>query len=546
MVGGFFYNETNQNIARIFFPNGNVYEQYKLELSPIEKSQLSAMDVSNQSSKDINIFKSSIGDFAVLICYDFTNPALIDLLRGKIDYLIIPSWNNSVKTYAESAAANCYSNYCHIVICNVADYGGSCIYAPMAGEKKLLYIEKGTHRGVFDVDLDLFRLACCNYKEYEKRLPHYKDRPSEYIRSCNFDLQLKDISNTWDASRDNFVEHSRKALSQGRSSKKELIKIIDIMESCMQNEGYIIPNSLLLQLQYLAVLMNEGINAIEHFNRLDHFSMTGGDKIKDASEQEYRFMPKEKFLNDFKLKWLEDKIERHKSDMVECWREICSEKFRYPENAYNFNVVSMWPFPDQANLMLITRSAALSISPGARLDKRNLTTKDIVLVYRETKKEDAEHFKDRYRYNYTSDSDENIRPSQEAPLNYEIHQALNNEVILHVHPENILERAWIIPRAYGGENKQNVLTNNYSVPSIKGRQIRFDEISKSMINIFKKNQNIDAIIGTRHGIWIKSNEFKNALEKMAQIEDEAKNLAEKAPLIDPIEILKEIRKELAG
>ncbi|MCF8026110.1 MAG: hypothetical protein K9K82_11580, partial [Desulfobacteraceae bacterium] len=68
--------------------------------------------------------------FAMLICSELTNIAYRTALRGNVDALFVPEWNQDTETFnalVESAALDIHT---YIIQCNDRQYGDSRIRAP--------------------------------------------------------------------------------------------------------------------------------------------------------------------------------------------------------------------------------------------------------------------------------------------------------------------------------------------------------------------------------------------------------------------------------
>ena len=68
--------------------------------------------------------------FALLVCSELTNISYLAALRGKVDALFVPEWNQDTETFnalVESAALDVHA---YIIQCNDRQYGDSRIRAP--------------------------------------------------------------------------------------------------------------------------------------------------------------------------------------------------------------------------------------------------------------------------------------------------------------------------------------------------------------------------------------------------------------------------------
>lgn len=143
IIGGLEYDYWLRNQCIIIAPSGKCYKSAKLKASKYDHSEM-------RGGEYINCFiNSGFGDFAVLICYDFTDSNLIQELSGKIDTLFVVSNNPDVNTFSQKAISDCYSSYCFIVICNNSTHGYSGVYGPLDFfkgnkiDKKILELNKG-------------------------------------------------------------------------------------------------------------------------------------------------------------------------------------------------------------------------------------------------------------------------------------------------------------------------------------------------------------------------------------------------------------------
>ena len=83
--------------------------------------------------------------FGVLICYDYSHFDIVHLLntakgRLPLDVLVIVAHNPFSSLYRSCCIADCHRFYQYIVMCNVAAYGGSGVFAPVrtAGARQCL------------------------------------------------------------------------------------------------------------------------------------------------------------------------------------------------------------------------------------------------------------------------------------------------------------------------------------------------------------------------------------------------------------------------
>jgi len=130
-------------------------------------------------------FNSGFGDFAVLICYDYTDPNLMQKLSGKIDILFVVANNPDVNTFSQKAISDCYSSYCFIVICNNSIYGYSGVYGPLdffKGNKKILELQKGEILEELELNIANLREAIELKTGFKLQWFRFKYIPSNFSR----------------------------------------------------------------------------------------------------------------------------------------------------------------------------------------------------------------------------------------------------------------------------------------------------------------------------------------------------------------------------
>ena len=84
------------NISAVFGPDGNVQQPLTKKIFPIEAEK---SFTASENRKEIPVYKSNAGNFAILICADAWYPSRYEVLKNKeIDILLVPSFvsgNNS-------------------------------------------------------------------------------------------------------------------------------------------------------------------------------------------------------------------------------------------------------------------------------------------------------------------------------------------------------------------------------------------------------------------------------------------------------------------
>lgn len=79
----------------------------------------------------IYLFKSKeFGNWAVLICVDYLNLPIQQMLQKKIQTLFIVAFNKDLNYYYSISESIHRILYCNVVVCNIANYGGSHVFTP--------------------------------------------------------------------------------------------------------------------------------------------------------------------------------------------------------------------------------------------------------------------------------------------------------------------------------------------------------------------------------------------------------------------------------
>lgn len=131
------------------FPSLMIYRQDKQRPAFHEEQELQRL--AGLELKPDKVWKTppilQHGDlrFAVLVCSELTNINYRAALRGKVDALFVPEWNQDVETFnalVESAALDMHA---YIVQCNDRQYGDSRIRAPFkdSWQRDLLRVKGG-------------------------------------------------------------------------------------------------------------------------------------------------------------------------------------------------------------------------------------------------------------------------------------------------------------------------------------------------------------------------------------------------------------------
>lgn len=183
------HEATGVNRCRVYIPTAKGVET--VEYTKLTRSQYDARFKSNLRSGSetkaglgkfrmhlgdrlLRFTSDSIGTFGVLICYDLSH---FDIIRAinlgarsepqyqltPIDTLFIIAHNPYAELYRRCCLADCHRFYQYVVMCNVAQYGGSGIFGPLrtAGDRRTLLYAGKNAEGIFrsSIDIDMLHIA---------------------------------------------------------------------------------------------------------------------------------------------------------------------------------------------------------------------------------------------------------------------------------------------------------------------------------------------------------------------------------------------------
>lgn len=155
-------NRNRQNVTLVA-TSGTLITQAKISLSSEDE------DLRVERGSKLEIFAPASGDlhavrWAVLNCHDYTH---VDLLRviqeSRIELLIVVTYNPATSLYWQYATSDIHRLFCFVAIANIAEWGGSGVFAPFrrVGLEKNAQLRAGGQvfgsrgAGEFQVDIDL-------------------------------------------------------------------------------------------------------------------------------------------------------------------------------------------------------------------------------------------------------------------------------------------------------------------------------------------------------------------------------------------------------
>lgn len=123
------------------------YEFGKIYFSELEKNFFEDRNINKLPYSHPNTYIFGAGEFGkigVAICSDFFDLERFLIYRGRIQHLIIISYNRDTESYYYIAEAIARLVYCNVIICNTGHYGDSFAFSPYRDHyNRIIYRHKG-------------------------------------------------------------------------------------------------------------------------------------------------------------------------------------------------------------------------------------------------------------------------------------------------------------------------------------------------------------------------------------------------------------------
>jgi ribulose-5-phosphate 4-epimerase/fuculose-1-phosphate aldolase len=522
IVAGLEYDD-NVNKSIIFIPGESPVEQHKHKLSPIEKDKKNKVEIKHSKLDDESIYfiNSEIGNFLVMICIDLAAFEDYDIDKSfSPDFLIIIANNKEGKYFKERLSGSPgYKLYTHSVLCNVKQYEGTGIMAPVIPDGEIASIDEEEEYIVcYKIYLNDFFLAKTNYPEYkrkctqENKKPFYMG-PQDYTMKQGFLLnKIITFYEEWSNERDKVISLCKDLAKQFKDDRIDAFNVmLNNIKKGFEKQEY----EFFYSLRVLTEIM-ESIGAqFEDWSKLiadRTLYLAGGIKFNDIEEfkKMLEFVNLEYFLGMVGLKMDDYKkyIEPEMEKIAQYCKRSCE---KYPSVISGYNVISKRFESKGKEFMLITRSG---------IDKSKIEPKDIILVHKSKDLSGAE------KYYYTNkDGEEDSQPSQETHLNYSLHTEIDikdkGEYILHFHSIPVLNYAWAQAEIMQFDEGRKLDLFNFNKKPVYGllaREIGIFSFAKDVAKVVKEND-INMVIGIKHGAWMLGNSLEDMLESMNEFNE---------------------------
>lgn len=131
----------------------------------------------------IYVFQSEeYGNWAVLICVDYLNLPIQQMLQKKIQTLFIVAHNRDLNYYYAISESIHRMLYCNVVVCNAANYGGSHVYTPYRDsfKREVLKLSGNEIETAVTVNLPLQKIKEIQKSPRTKEFDGFAKKPSDY------------------------------------------------------------------------------------------------------------------------------------------------------------------------------------------------------------------------------------------------------------------------------------------------------------------------------------------------------------------------------
>jgi Predicted amidohydrolase len=144
--------------------SGTLIRQEKISLSSDDE------DLQVKRGRELNMFgptaehNQDAVSWAVLNCHDYTHVDILRVIQARrIEVLVVVTYNSATRLYWQYAVSDVHRLFCYVVIANVAELGGSGVFAPFRriGQERNAQIGSGGQvfgargAGEFQVNISL-------------------------------------------------------------------------------------------------------------------------------------------------------------------------------------------------------------------------------------------------------------------------------------------------------------------------------------------------------------------------------------------------------
>lgn len=169
------------------FPSMMIYRQDKQRPAPHEELELQRLaGLELKPEKLWPKFKPPViqhGDFrfALVVCSELTNIAYRAALRGQVDALFVPEWNQDTETFTALVESAALDIHAYIIQCNDRQFGDSRIRAPSkdSWQRDILRVKGGIDDYCVSGEIDIHALREFQ-SSYRSPLKSFKPVPDGF------------------------------------------------------------------------------------------------------------------------------------------------------------------------------------------------------------------------------------------------------------------------------------------------------------------------------------------------------------------------------
>jgi len=198
---------------------------------------------------EINVFYTPFGNMGVISCHDYTNADIIKKFSEyDIEILVVSSFNPATRLFMQYAMADIHRFSCFVIISNIANYGGSGVFAPFRynGPKKAsmtlggaIAYTQGASSAFLEVDLPLADLRKLRHRGVTvsdsdgARCPWTPIQPSEEFLSAGLPEYKKGLDQP-----DHLAEIDLEACGYRFAGSLNAVNIGVAQLKCLEDEDY--------------------------------------------------------------------------------------------------------------------------------------------------------------------------------------------------------------------------------------------------------------------------------------------------------------------
>ncbi|RIW28209.1 hypothetical protein D3H55_22155 [Bacillus salacetis] len=188
-------NRTIENHAFIAIPSvlekgsktphskATIIEIPKMFPAPAESVMLDLHKYQFQGENKIYLFESkALGNWAILVCFDYLNLPVQKLLQAKIQTLFVVAYNSDLGYFHTLSDTLHRILFCNVVVCNTGNYGGSHSFTPYRSPHKRQRYEISGNQvdAITTIELPLKDLAKEQKAESHEHNSDFMHKPANF------------------------------------------------------------------------------------------------------------------------------------------------------------------------------------------------------------------------------------------------------------------------------------------------------------------------------------------------------------------------------